>query len=76
MWEHGRGGFGCVIRDTTRAWIIGCTNRMDVMSVFHVELVDILRGLKLAWEYGYHWVCCETNCMEAFCDIQSLTVPV
>ncbi|MED6178565.1 hypothetical protein PIB30_108803, partial [Stylosanthes scabra] len=42
-------GFGCPIRDSNGAWVMGCSGCVKDTNIVRCELMAIWHGLNLAW---------------------------
>ncbi|CAL9003022.1 unnamed protein product [Prunus brigantina] len=59
--DFGKAGSGGVFRD-----YYGCVHRafcsnLDVPSAIHVEVLDVIKAIKLAWLHAWHNVWIETD---------------
>ena len=63
--DKGNIATGGVLRDWTSHWVQGYHRKLRIGSVVLVELLGILDGLKLAWEFGYRQVWIEIDSTEA-----------
>ncbi|KAJ1410831.1 Ribonuclease H domain [Sesbania bispinosa] len=61
----GAAGFGGIIRDNLRAWIIGCNGSIGIVDNTHAELQGIRSGLQLAWNKNYRKIVYFTDSLHA-----------
>ncbi|KAE8655884.1 hypothetical protein F3Y22_tig00117016pilonHSYRG00344 [Hibiscus syriacus] len=66
---------GGIIRNYEGTWLVGFNKYIGRSTILQDELCGIYEGLKLAWNYGYNKVQCQTDSVEAFHLITSSTSP-
>ncbi|GAU50330.1 hypothetical protein TSUD_290660 [Trifolium subterraneum] len=63
--NHGPAGYGGLIRNRQGLWISGFSGHINHADSLEAELLAIMHGLMLVWDYGYPNVSCISDCKNA-----------